>query len=254
MNRALAFLYGVICYGVFFLTFLYLIGFVSNLVVPRSIDVGLATDPGLALLINIGLLALFGVQHSVMARPAFKRRWTRIVPQQIERSTYVLIASAVLVLLFWQWRPMTATVWSVQSPVGQAILWTVFGAGFLLVLLSTFMINHFDLFGLRQVWLHARQQPYSHVGFTVRYLYRFVRHPLYLGFLLAFWAIPEMTVGHLVFALGMTTYIFIGVRYEERDLMHFLGEDYARYREAVPMIVPGFPKTHQSTENFADTR
>lgn len=253
MNRALAFLYGVICYGVFFLTFLYLIGFVSNLVVPRSIDVGPATDPGLALLINIGLLALFGVQHSVMARPGFKRRWTRIVPRPIERSTYVLIASAVLIFLFWQWRPMTTTVWSVESPAGQAILWTIFGAGFFLVLLTTFMINHFDLFGLRQVWLHMRQKPYSQVGFTVRYLYRFVRHPLYLGFLLAFWATPRMTVGHLVFALGMTAYILIAVRYEERDLMQFLGEDYARYRETVPMIIPGV-KRHRAAEGAADTQ
>ncbi|MGM0633569.1 MAG: methanethiol S-methyltransferase [Pseudomonadota bacterium] len=252
MNRIIPFLYGVLCYAIFFLTFLYLIGFVSNQFVPRSIDVGPATDPGIALLINIGLLALFGIQHSVMARPGFKRQWTRIIPEPAERSTYVLIASAVLILLFWQWRPMTTTIWSVQSLVGQIVLWSGFGAGFLIVLLSTFMINHFDLFGLRQVWLHMRAQPYKHVGFMARYLYRFVRHPLYLGFLLAFWATPQMTVGHLVFALGMTVYILIGVRYEERDLVHFLGEDYARYREEVPMIIPGL-KGYQTTEGTAET-
>lgn len=246
MGRLIAFLFGVVAYGVFFLTFLYLIGFVGNLVVPKSIDTGPVTDTTVALLINLGLIALFGVQHSVMARPGFKARWTRLVPEPIERSAYVLVASLVLILLYWQWRPMGQTVWNIQSVWGQYLMWALFFAGFGLVLLSTFIIDHFDLFGLRQVMLNLRQKEYTHSDFNVTFFYRFVRHPLYAGFILAFWATPHMTVGHLLFAVGMTTYILIAIRYEERDLMRFHGENYVRYRSRVPMLVPRFGRVHES--------
>lgn len=245
MVRSLAFLYGILAYGVFFLTFLYLIGFVGNFVVPKSIDTGAVTATGTALLINIALIALFGVQHSVMARPGFKVWWTRIVPEPIERSTYVLIASAVLIVLFWQWRPMGQIIWDLQVTWAQYVIWTIFAAGFGLVLLSTFVINHFDLFGLRQVTLNLRQKPYTHDPFMVRFFYRFVRHPLYAGFIMAFWATPTMTVGHLLFAAGMTAYIVVAIRYEERDLVTFHGDAYSRYRAKVPMLVPRLGRTHE---------
>ena len=246
MGRSIAFLFGVVAYGVFFLTFLYLIGFVGNLIVPKSIDTGPVTDTTVALLINVGLIALFGVQHSVMARPGFKARWTRLVPEPVERSAYVLVASLVLILLYWQWRPMGQTVWDIQSVWGQYLMWALFFAGFGLVLLSTFVIDHFDLFGLRQVMLNLRQKEYTHGEFRVTSFYRFVRHPLYAGFILAFWATPHMTVGHLLFAAGMTIYILIAIRYEERDLMRFHGENYVRYRGRVPMLVPRFGRVHET--------
>ncbi|OGT70948.1 MAG: hypothetical protein A3H44_11235 [Gammaproteobacteria bacterium RIFCSPLOWO2_02_FULL_57_10] len=248
MARPIAFLYGVICYTIFFLTFLYLIGFVANLLVPKSIDVGVVTPVATALTINMALIALFGIQHSVMARPAFKERLARVLPRTIERSTYVLASSVVLILLFWQWRPLTAPVWSVQSEVAKMLLWAGMFGGFLVVLLSTFIISHFELFGLRQVWLNLRRQSYSQLGFSVKYMYRFVRHPLYLGFIFAFWATPHMTVGHLLFAVGMTIYILVGIRYEERDLVHFLGADYADYRGKVPMLIPKFGKGHSTVK------
>lgn len=248
MMRSIAFLYGILVYGVFFLTFLYLIGFVGNLLVPKSIDAGSVTATGTALVVNILLIALFGVQHSVMARPGFKKWWTRIVPAPIERSTYVLLASAVLILLFWQWRPMGQTIWDLQALWAQYLMWAIFAAGFLLVLLSTFVIDHFDLFGLRQVTLNLRQKPYTHGSFTVRFFYRFVRHPLYTGFIMAFWATPTMTLGHLLFAAGMTGYILIAIRYEERDLATFHGDAYAAYRAKVPMLMPRFGRTHASVK------
>lgn len=248
MNRSIAFIYGLICYCIFFLTFLYLIGFVSNMLVPKSIDIGQSTSTAAALLINLGLIALFGIQHSVMARPAFKERWTKIIPHSIERSTYVLIASAVLILLFWQWRPMPASLWNVQSETAQVLLWGIFLVGFSLVLVSTFVISHFDLFGLRQVWLNLKKQSYKASEFRVTWFYKFVRHPLYAGFILAFWATPNMTVGHLLFAIGMTGYMLIGIRYEERDLVQFLGEDYASYRDSVPMLVPRMSKGHATVK------
>lgn len=248
MVRSLAFLYGVVVYAVFFLTFLYLIGFVGNLLVPKSIDSGAVTATGTALVINVLLIALFGVQHSVMARPAFKNWWTRIVPAPIERSTYVLIASAVLILLFWQWRPMGQTVWQLQSTWAQYVMWVIFAAGFGLVLLSTFVTDHFDLFGLRQVMLNLRRKPYTHNPFSVRFFYRFVRHPLYAGFIMAFWATPTMTAGHLLFAAGMTGYILIAIRYEERDLVTFHGDAYAGYRGKVPMLVPRFGRIHEQVK------
>lgn len=249
MGRLIAFLYGVVAYAIFFLTFLYLIGFVGNLLVPKSIDTGAVTNTAVTFLINFGLIALFGVQHSVMARPGFKARWTRIVPASIERSTYVLLASLILILLFWQWRPMGQVVWDVQATWAQYVMWTIFFGGFGLVLLSTFVIDHFDLFGLRQVVLNLRQKAYTHKEFKVAFFYRFVRHPLYAGFIMAFWGTPRMTVGHLLFALGMTTYILIAIRYEERDLVTFHGDNYVNYRAKVPMLVPRFGHIHAAVKN-----
>ncbi len=253
MGRGIAFLYGVVCYGIFFLAFLYLIGFLGNLLVPRSIDVGPVATTSVAFLINFVLIALFGIQHTVMARPGFKEKWTKIIPKSVERSTYVLISSLILILLYWQWRPMTGVIWEAEAVWAQNILWAVFFGGFLLVLLSTFVIDHFDLFGLRQVWFNLRQKAYSSSGFKVTFFYKFVRHPLYVGWIMSFWGIPKMTVGHLLFALGMTGYILIAIRYEERDLVKSLGDDYARYREKVPMLIPKFAKGHDTVKGSAST-
>lgn len=248
MNRIFALLYGVVCYALFFGTFLYLIGFMGNLYVPRSIDVGPAAPTAVVLVINLALIALFGIQHTVMARPGFKEVWTRIVPKSVERSTYVLLSSLVLILMFWAWRPMTAVVWQMESVLGQNLMWAVFFGGIGLVLASTFVIDHFDLFGLRQVWINFRQKTYTHPGFKVTFFYKFVRHPLYVGWIMSFWGAPTMTVGHLLFAAGLTGYILIAIRYEERDLVRFLGDDYAHYRERVPMLIPKLGKGHETVK------
>jgi protein-S-isoprenylcysteine O-methyltransferase Ste14 len=238
MNRTLALLYGVVSYLVFFATILYLIGFVGDLWVPRSVDRASSAPTGEAAIVNVILMALFAVQHTIMARPAFKRWWTRIVPQPVERSTFVLIASLLLILLFWQWRAMPQVIWDVQAPAGRAILHALFAVGWLMVFAATFMIDHFDLFGLRQVWLHFRGRPYAPPQFQIAILYRWVRHPLMLGFLIAFWATPRMTAGHLLFAAVMTAYILIAIQIEERDLLVLHGEAYAEYRRKTSMIVP----------------
>ena len=235
----LALLYGAVCYGIFFLTFLYAIGFLGNFLVPRTVDAGgLVSPTNVAVMVNVALLGLFGVQHSVMARPGFKKVWTRLVPAPIERSTYVLFSSLALILLFWQWRPMPALVWDTQSSLGRGVLWGLFGLGWFLVLLVTFLINHFDLFGLRQVWRHFRGLAATPVEFKEPLLYRIVRHPLYVGWILAFWAIPTMTAGHFLFALVATGYILVAIRFEEADLESLHGEKYRKYRNEVPMIVP----------------
>jgi protein-S-isoprenylcysteine O-methyltransferase Ste14 len=238
MHRIGVFLYGVVAYACFLATFLYAMGFVGGFGVPRSIDSQAEGPFGVALLVDLLLLGLFALQHSVMARPAFKRWWTRIVPEPAERSTYVLASSLALALLFWQWRPVGGVVWQVDHAVGRAVLHAVFAAGWLTVLVTTFLINHFDLFGLRQVWLHLRGEPYRPLGFVTPGPYRHVRHPLYVGWLFAFWATPTMTAAHLVFALATTAYILIAIRLEERDLGAIHGEQYAQYRRSVPMLIP----------------
>jgi methanethiol S-methyltransferase len=237
--RILFFVYGCFAYALFFVTFLYAIAFVGGFAVPVTLD-GPLTMPFLtALLIDAGLLGVFAVQHSVMARPWFKRKWTQIVPWSIERSTYVLFASLALDLLFWQWRPLGGTVWSVETPALRAVIWALFAYGWLQVLVITFYIDHFDLFGLRQVWLHLRGRQYTRVPFAKPMPYRLVRHPLYLGFIVAFWAAPTMSVTRFVFAAATTAYILIAIQFEERDLSHEHGEAYDRYRRETPMLVPG---------------
>jgi protein-S-isoprenylcysteine O-methyltransferase Ste14 len=237
-KRITTFIYGLISYLLFLGTFLYAIGFIGNLVVPKSIDSGRTGPLSEALLINAALLTLFAVQHSVMARPWFKRAWTRLVPKPAERSTYVLLSSLALLLLFWQWQPIGGAVWTVEQPVMQMVIYGLYAIGWLLVLSSTFLINHFDLFGLRQVFLYLIGRPYTQLKFGTPILYRHVRHPLYLGWLFAFWSTPTMTVAHLVFAIATTAYIFVAIQLEEKDLMDTFGDDYRRYKKTVPMIIP----------------
>jgi protein-S-isoprenylcysteine O-methyltransferase Ste14 len=242
MSKLLSFIYGIGCYVLFFLSFLYAIGFVGNLIVAKSIDTG--ADSGIlqALLVNMFLLGLFAVQHTIMARPGFKRWWTKVIPVEIERSTFVLVTSLLFLLLFWQWRPMPTSVWSLDQPIARAALTGLFWIGWGIVLSSTIMINHFDLFGLRQVYLNLRDREYHHPEFTTTGLYSYVRHPIMLGFIIAFWATPEMTAGHLLFALATTIYILVGVQFEEHDLRNFLGKDYEDYRHQVPMLIPFLKK------------
>jgi protein-S-isoprenylcysteine O-methyltransferase Ste14 len=238
MNRYLAVGYGAAAYLLFLVAFGYAIGFVGNIAVPRSIDHGIAAPAGQAIVVDALLLGLFAVQHSVMARPAFKRWWTRLVPECIERSTYVVLASGALFVLYWQWRTMPAVIWDVASPAGRLGLWSLFWLGWITVVAATFMINHFELFGLRQVYLAWRREPASDTGFRTTLLYRLVRHPLMLGFIVAFWATPTMTAGHLLFAIGTTAYILIAIQFEERDLTAALGNQYRQYRSDVPMLIP----------------
>lgn len=247
MGRLVVFTYGIVAYVLFLITFLYSIGFVGNMVVPKSIDSGVEEALGSALIINIILLGLFAVQHSVMARPAFKQWWTTIIPSTMERSTYVLLSSLILALLFWQWHPMTGVTWSVENNVGSAILTGLFWVGWFIVLLSTFLINHFDLFGLRQIYINFQGKKYTSLEFRITSLYKYVRHPIMLGFIIAFWATPVMTTGHLLFAVVTTAYILIAIQFEERDLINFFGDTYKNYQRQVSMILPMKKKARDET-------
>jgi protein-S-isoprenylcysteine O-methyltransferase Ste14 len=254
MKRWLFFLYGVTCHLLFLVTFACLAAFVGDLVLPKTIDTASAGPTGTALAIDLALLILFAAQHSIMARPAFKRIWTRIVPEPIERSTYVLFSCAVTWLLMWQWRGMDAIVWHVETPVLRAVLWALFGIGWLLVPAVSMMIDHFDLFGTRQVWLYLRQREYMSLPFRVPLLYKRVRHPLYFGFAIAFWAIPTMTAGHLLFAIVMAGYMALAAVVEERDLVTYFGREYEAYRQQVPMFVPRVRRTVAQSTRAADPK
>lgn len=246
MGRFLILLYGVASYGLFFITFLYMIAFLGNLTdlpvvgayVTKTVDSGTAGPVGYAMLVNAGLIAIFGFSHTIMARPWFKDRWTKIIPEAAERSTYVLVATLALIMLFREWQPMTDNVWSVADPTLGMALWVLYFAGFGIVLLSTFLINHFDLFGLSQIYANMQGRTMSPDNFVQPLLYKLVRHPLYLGFVIAFWATPQMSAGHLLFALGMTAYMLAAIPHEEADLEAGLGASYAEYKSRVPMLVP----------------
>jgi len=238
VTRLIAFLYGLVAYTVFLTSFLYAVGFVSGLVVPKTIDSGVPAPFVTALLVDLVLLSIFALQHSIMARQGFKRWWTRIVPEAVERSTYVLFASLSLALLCWQWEPMPAVVWQIGNPqIATAVIVLSF-VGWFIVLTSTFLINHFELFGLQQVTNNLADRPMAPVRFRTPLYYKFVRHPIYLGFIIAFWAAPVMSVGHLLFAAATTAYIFIGIVIEERDLVAIFGDQYRHYRKEVAMIIP----------------
>jgi methanethiol S-methyltransferase len=237
-SRITAFVYGVVCYLFFLASFLYAVGFIGNFGVPKTMDSGPQRPFLEALLINSLLLGLFAVQHSVMARPWFKKAWTKLVPQTVERSTYVLFSSLALLLLFALWQPMGGVIWNLESTSARAIVYGIYAVGLSIVLIATFLINHFDLFGLRQVWLNLLGRPYEPLAFKTPGLYRYVRHPLYVGWLLTFWATPTMTAAHLVFAVATSLYIFVAIQFEENDLVR-AHREYAEYRERVPMLVPG---------------
>jgi protein-S-isoprenylcysteine O-methyltransferase Ste14 len=237
MNRTTGLIYGFISYAIFFATFLYAIGFVGNIFVPKGMDSIPHVPFAPALLINLLLLGIFAIQHSVMARPAFKRWFTKWIPESMERSTYVLISSITLIALFRFWEPMGGVIWNIENPLGVGLAYTGFAFGWFLVLLTTFLINHFDLFGLRQVWLNFRNKPYTPLKFKLPFAYKIVRHPMYLGWFFAFWCTPVMTIAHLVFAIATTAYIMIAIQLEERDLIEAHPE-YRQYRKQVPMIIP----------------
>jgi protein-S-isoprenylcysteine O-methyltransferase Ste14 len=252
MGRIAAFIYGIAVYAFMFLTFLYLFGFLANEVVPTTVDSNISSSFGVALAINLGIIVLFGVQHSVMARPAFKEWWTKVIPEPIERSTYVLISSLLFALLYWQWRPMETVIWQMESAWTQNAMWGVYFAGIFLLFASTFVINHFDLFGLRQIWLNFTKKPYTYLKFKVTFFYRFVRHPLYVGWFMIFWGAPTMTLGHFLLAVGMTVYVLIAIRYEERDLIKFHGDAYRNYQRKVPMLIPKPGKIHDTVKPVDD--
>jgi methanethiol S-methyltransferase len=238
MARLVAFLYGLVAYAVFFVTFLYAIGFVEGLLVPKAIDDGVVVPASEALIVNLVLMALFAIQHSVMARPWFKQWWTAIVPASVERSTYVLFSSLALILLFWQWRPLPTLVWQIADPSAAMLLTGLSFLGWMIVLTSTFLINHFELFGLHQVVSNLAGRPMPAPRFRTPLLYKLVRHPIYLGFIIAFWATPRMTLGHLLFAAVTSSYIVVGALLEEQDLIRVFGDEYRSYRARVSMLIP----------------
>jgi protein-S-isoprenylcysteine O-methyltransferase Ste14 len=238
--RGTTFVFSIVCYGVFLGVFLYLLAFLGNVWVPWSIDLGRDMGSmGIAVAVDVGLILLFGLQHSVMARPGFKRAWTRVVPKELERSAYVLLSSAVLALVMWQWRPIpTPVIWVADATWSIALGWAVMAAGVAILLLATFLINHFELFGLQQGWLTLRGQALRTPAFVTPLLYKIVRHPLYVGWFLIFWGAPTLSAGHFLFSAGMSAYILIAIRFEERDLVEHIGEPYRRYREQVPALIP----------------
>ena len=241
MSRAAALVFAILAYAIFFATFLYLIAFVGDLsIAPRTVDVGPDSPLAIAIAIDVALIALFGLQHSVMARQGFKRWWTRFVPRPAERSVYVLAASLALILLMSLWRPIDTIVWNVGDPMVSDLIWAVFWLGWGMVLLSTFLLNHFELFGLQQAWFYARGREASPPEFRQPLFYRWIRHPLYLGFFIAFWATPEMTAGHLLLAVGMSAFMLIAIQYEEKDLVAWFGKDYEDYRQRAGMLLPRF--------------
>jgi len=242
MSRTLAFVYGAICYVIFLFAFLYVIGFVGNVVVPKSVDTGAEGPLVTALIIDGVLLSLFAVQHSVMARQWFKKKWTQIIPEPIERSTYVLLASLILLLMFWQWQPIRTVVWDVENSTGRLLLKGLFWIGWGSVLFSTYLIDHFALFGMKQVTNYQKGVQGESLPFKTPALYKMTRHPLYLGFIVAFWSTPHMTVGHLFFAIMTTAYILVAIQFEERDLISFYGEQYRNYRQKVSMLIPMPPR------------
>jgi protein-S-isoprenylcysteine O-methyltransferase Ste14 len=252
MKRVLILLYGAACYAVFLVTFLYAVAFLGNFLIDNSIDAAPRVGIGAAIATNIALLAVFALQHSIMARPAFKRWWTRAVPPPAERSTYVLFSSLALLLLFWLWQPIGAVIWSVQSTAGKALLYTGYASGWILLLVATFLIDHFDLFGLRQSWLYFRGRPYADLAFRTPGLYKVVRHPIYVAWLLTFWCTPVMTAAHLLFALMTTAYILIAIQLEERDLIRAFPE-YESYRRTVPMLIPFKRRAKTATIAVAPT-
>ena len=254
LKRITFFCYGSLSYLIFLGTFLYAIGFIGNFGVPTSLDGPRSGSLLVAFAIDVALLGLFAVQHSVMARKWFKDSWTRIIPKPLERSTYVLFSSLALALMFWLWQPLGGVVWSVEDPLGRFVLRTMFAFGWGLVLVSTFLINHFDLFGLRQAWLYLRQRPYTTLNFGTPGPYRLVRHPLYVGWLFAFWCTPTMTLAHLLFSIATTAYILIAIQLEERDLVREHGENYEAYRRSVPMLIPFTRRRSGSPGHFGDAR
>jgi protein-S-isoprenylcysteine O-methyltransferase Ste14 len=248
MRRWSFFAFGIFCHLLFLVTYAWLAAFVGNLWVPNSLDSPPQGNLGAAIAIDLALIALFAVQHSVMARPWFKRAWTRIVPEPIERSTYVLLSCVVLAVLMWQWRGLGGVVWDVQQPAARGLLWALFAAGWFLVPLVSLMINHFDLFGIRQVWLHLKGRPYTALPFRTPYLYAHIRHPLYIGWTIAFWATPTMSVSHLIFATTLTLYMATAALIEERDLVRHFGEEYRAYQKRVPMFLPRWGRRETNAE------
>ena len=238
MGRILILLYGVVAYLAFFVAILYAIGFVGNIGVPKTIDSGVQGSVATAVIINVLGLFVFAVQHTIMARPAFKKWWTKIIPEAMERSTFVLLSSVILLGIFWAWRPIGGILWSFDGSAARSLMWTLYFAGWVIVFYSSFLIDHFDLFGLRQVFLNWKNKPYSHAPFKKTSLYKVVRHPLMLGFLMTSWFTPTMTYGHLLYAAVITGYILFGTRMEEKDLLDHLGDDYASYQKDTPMLIP----------------